>query len=268
MNRRKFLKKSSTGVAAAALLPLLSFQSRNFLRQDLYRAAELFKENGRTWLFDFWIYPILYENFNESTPEDKNLILKGHNDRTIIKLMYKAESLTQKTIDNKKLNFILYKIEKDKMIAGDYKFAKENFGKEIILEIHDKCHAIIRNEKLKLELKFGFSETLEEPACFLTSACVFQKGLPDDCKELTLLRSLRENVMKPNAKYSNLISEYEIIAPKMLININKASNKDEVLDYIYTHLVQPSVNYIESGKNEEAILHYTDFVQEMKNHYL
>ena len=74
--------------------------------------------------------------------------------------------------------------------------------------------------------------------------------------------------MKPNAKYNFLISEYEIIAPKMLININKSSNKNEVLDYIYTHLVQPSISYIESGENEVAIEHYTHFVQAMKAHYL
>lgn len=269
MNRRKFLKKSSTGVAAAAFLPLLSFTSKRYLPQDLYVAAELFEEKGRKWFFNFLISPIyIYENYNDTELKDKFLILEGQNDSTQVKLSYKIESLTQKTIDDKRLYFIQYKTEKDAMGADDYKFAKENFGKEIILEIHDKCHATIRNEKLKRELKFGFSKTVAEPECFLTTACVAHKGFPDDCKELTLLRNLRENVMKPNAKYNFLISEYEIIAPKMLININKSSNKNEVLDYIYTHLVQPSISYIESGENEVAIEHYTHFVQAMKAHYL
>lgn len=127
----------------------------------------------------------------------------------------------------------------------------------------------MRDSNLKLAVSFKYSDIDDAyNDCFLTSATVFHKGFSDDCKELTILRNLREKVMKPNPNYSSLISEYGIIAPKMLLNINAAANKDEILESIYENLILPSVSFVESGKNIKAIEHYTDFVYQMKKLYL
>lgn len=104
--------------------------------------------------------------------------------------------------------------------------------------------------------------------CFLTSACVFHKGLADDCYELQMLRQLRETVMKPTPEYNKLISEYELIAPAMLKNIYQADNKHEILDFIYDQLVLRSILLIEHNKPEQAIAYYANFVDIMKKEYL
>ena len=54
----------------------------------------------------------------------------------------------------------------------------------------------------------------------------------------------------------------------MLLNINKAENKNDILEVIYNQLVVPSVSLVQQGKEDDAIKYYTDFVQEMKSLYL
>ncbi len=104
--------------------------------------------------------------------------------------------------------------------------------------------------------------------CFLTSACVAHKGLDDDCYELTQLRQLREEFMRPQKIYSNLLQEYKVVAPQMLRKINVAENRDQILNTIYEQLVKPAVGFIEMGETEKAVLHYTRFVEQMKLLYL
>ncbi|WP_437920290.1 hypothetical protein [Sphingobacterium sp. LRF_L2] len=92
----------------------------------------------------------------------------------------------------------------------------------------------VKNTKKMAELyaEEKKSEDVGPYGCFLTTACVYHKGLPDDCYELELLRNLRESFMKPNPDYNALITEYKVIAPLMLINIYRAENKAEILDFI------------------------------------
>lgn len=266
MDRRKFLRKTSSGALAAALLPLLSFKESSLSKKDQYSVRELYKKNGKEWLISIIIIPDILTQFKESGDENKEVVIETF-DETSIPSYYKILALTEKTVDGKNLHFLSCRLQNDKTTSENYNFAKELFGKQVEIEIHDKCHAVIRNEKMDLKINLGFEKT-SESQCFLTSACVFHKNLPDNCYELTTLRALRENVMKPHPEYQKLISEYNIIAPQMLVKINKASNKNEILDHIYSHLVLPSVSLIESGKNEEAIEYYGNFVNEMKYLYL
>ncbi|MBD1434553.1 hypothetical protein H8B06_17140 [Sphingobacterium sp. DN00404] len=114
----------------------------------------------------------------------------------------------------------------------------------------------------------GTTTDSDDLDCFLTSACVFHKGLADDCYELQTLRQLRETAMRPIPEYDELISEYELIAPAMLKNIYRADNKHEILDCIYDQLVIPSILLIERNKPAEAIAYYANFVEMMKKEYL
>jgi len=270
MDRRKFLKKSSTGALAAAFLPLLSFTKHKTISTDKYQVKDRFYRDEKYWWLSFTINSDILSGFENSSEVDKELLINGDElTNQTIKLQYKAKSLTEKMIDSKNLHFIVYRLQKNKMDNNSYNFAKNHLGEKIVLEIHDKCHAVLRNEEKNLTISFSYGEKSQSTAdCFLTTACVFHKNLPDNCYELNTLRTLREKVMLPNPKYKALIEEYEIVAPKMLLNINTASNKGEVLDHIYSYLVLPSVSLVEAGKNEEAIEHYTRFVHEMKNLYL
>lgn len=104
--------------------------------------------------------------------------------------------------------------------------------------------------------------------CFLTSACTEARGLPDDCEELTLLRSFRDGYMKSLPQGQAEICEYYHIAPTIVARIHTLSNATEIFDKIYTELVLPCVDLIRSGNNEAAYIHYHNYVKFLQGQYI
>jgi hypothetical protein len=97
--------------------------------------------------------------------------------------------------------------------------------------------------------------------CFLTSACTHSKQLPDDCYELQTLRNFRDSYMKSSIKGNELVANYYNIAPTIVRKINRLKNKNEVYDYLYQTLVLPSLQYIESGEKETAMVYYKEYTE-------
>lgn len=270
MKRRNFLKKTSAGFVVAALLPALSFSSTKTVISQRFGSTEDFTFEGKDYDFQFDVEEVLLKNFKDEEEWQKRFLIRyGEGGNPYQGVKYIAEQHQKKTVDGKDLNFITFKISDNQESSEILRFGKENLGKEIEIEIHERCHAYLRNKKNDLEIYFKYKSPDDaDYDCFLTSACVHHKNLPDNCYELSSLRNLRDKIMLPNAQYSRLIREYKIVAPKMLLNINAASNKDEIMESIYVNLVLPSVCLIENDKNIEAIAHYRDFVEEMKMRYL
>lgn len=98
-----------------------------------------------------------------------------------------------------------------------------------------------------------FSES--SGGCFLTTACCEYKGLPDDCRELEILREFRDNILCKSVSGSALKQHYYEVAPGILDKLEKRSNKDEILDWIYCE-VQKIVSLVEKGEDDEAISRY------------
>lgn len=104
--------------------------------------------------------------------------------------------------------------------------------------------------------------------CFLTSACTEARGLPDDCEELTTLRAFRDGYMKAFPQGQADIREYYHIAPVIVAKIESLSNSKDIFDQIYTELVLPCVDLIQSNKNEETYTKYRDYVKLLQEQYL
>ena len=104
--------------------------------------------------------------------------------------------------------------------------------------------------------------------CFLTSACTAARGLPDDCHELTVLRSYRDNWLKQQPDGVLLIAHYYEVAPKIVGAIDKLENRLEIWDGVYRELVMPCVKMIEDGRYQEALELYHSFVTKYKKRYL
>lgn len=105
-------------------------------------------------------------------------------------------------------------------------------------------------------------------SCFLTSACVEAKGLPDDCHELTVLRRFREGYLRSLPEGRKEIAEYYLIAPQIVEAINKRADAPSIFDSIYEKLVRPCVEMIESGENENAHKLYLETVKHLQLQYL
>ncbi len=104
--------------------------------------------------------------------------------------------------------------------------------------------------------------------CFLTSACVEAKGLPDDCHELTVLRGFREGYLRSLPEGREEIAEYYFVAPQIVAAIRKRADALSAFDSIYEKLVRPCVEMIERGENEGAHKLYRNYVQQLQAQYL
>ncbi len=108
----------------------------------------------------------------------------------------------------------------------------------------------------------------DSSGCFLTSACVEAKGLPDDCYELTVLRRFREGYLRSLPKGCDEIAEYYFVAPQIVTEIKNRADSITVFDSIYERLVKPCVEMIERGENENAHVLYRTTVQQLQLEYL
>ena len=112
------------------------------------------------------------------------------------------------------------------------------------------------------------SSSSSSSSCFLTSACVEAKGLPDDCHELTVLRNFRDTFMKENEEYAPAICEYYHTAPSIVEKINAMPDRMQIYEDIYNDLVLPCVELIEKGENKDAYIKYRQYVLMLKERYL
>lgn len=273
MKRKEFLKKASSGVLAATVLPLLSFNKKREIEEyemDEYLCNDYLFFTNQKIKFALEISPDIYGN----GPHSLDKIITLNSQSTIYEICYDVRSRAKKIIDGQDGFKILCKFKPEKSYVPDeFKIEHGSLTNYITIYLIPR-HSLTVDFENKYKYLFKYTKTVKKGFdmnaydCFLTSACVFHKGLADDCKELTVLRNLRATKMNPNLEYQKLIAEYEIVAPQMLLNINKAENKNEILDVIYNQLVLPSVALVEKGKEDEAIKYYADFVQEMKMLYL
>ena len=104
--------------------------------------------------------------------------------------------------------------------------------------------------------------------CFLTSACVEHKQLPDDCYELQTLRAIRDMIVTWNDEMKALVEEYYHIAPQIVEKINASEDSDAVWEKLYNELVLKCVALYEENKIDDAVALYTDTVRTLKAQYL
>jgi len=104
--------------------------------------------------------------------------------------------------------------------------------------------------------------------CFLTTACIQSKNLPDDCDELQTLRNFRDNYLKKQAGGCKEIEHYYKIAPKIVEAINLLPEAESVYNSIYDTLITPCVLLIKNKQNHNAFLLYKHFVENLEAQFL
>ena len=103
--------------------------------------------------------------------------------------------------------------------------------------------------------------------CYLTTACVVARGLPDNCTELTTLRSFRDQWLKAQPGGSEEIREYYACAPTIVKRINSCPNAIEIWNKLFDELVSPCVAMIQSGQPETAHIKYRETARQLKEAY-
>lgn len=103
--------------------------------------------------------------------------------------------------------------------------------------------------------------------CFLTTACIRHKHLPDHCEELQLLRSFRDHYMRSSATGIRLVNDYYLLGPQLVSAIEKDKEKASTYRYIYG-CIQKACDKILRNKNQGAQNVYTKMVHQLSKKYL
>ena len=104
--------------------------------------------------------------------------------------------------------------------------------------------------------------------CYLTTACMNAKGnlFCDNCNELKILREFRDSYVKQ--KYPEDVVEYYKIAPKIVEEIRKLEDREEIFCKIYNELVVPCCELIINNQTEEAYIKYKSYSLLLYKQYL
>lgn len=103
--------------------------------------------------------------------------------------------------------------------------------------------------------------------CYLTSACMYAKGLPDDCYELETLRKFRDTWLGATEEGRVVVERYYEVAPRIVSAINETMDNKAVYETLYQKMVKPCVELIEQKKYEEALEVYRDSMLQLEKAY-
>jgi hypothetical protein len=104
--------------------------------------------------------------------------------------------------------------------------------------------------------------------CYLTTACCEQRGLPDDCHELTMLRKFRDEYVLGLPEGENIVADYYKTAPHIVEAISARDDAGKIWDRLYRGFIAPCVYFVEHGDNESAYVIYSSMVKRLKVEHL
>jgi len=90
-----------------------------------------------------------------------------------------------------------------------------------------------------------------ESGCLLTTACVQWAGLPDDCRELTLIRRLRDQHLRRRPGGERLIAVYYALAPALIRRIRAARDAEAIWTRLLAS-IRRTADLVEQDRAAEA----------------
>lgn len=126
------------------------------------------------------------------------------------------------------------------------------------------------NRVRKTDFWGNAKKAAKSSACFVTSACVEARGLPDDCYELCLLRLFRREYVAKRPDGARVLAEYEEKAPKIVSAINTLGPEKAraIYEDLYERGAERSVRLIQNGLWGEAYDLYQAICEELEKIYL
>lgn len=114
----------------------------------------------------------------------------------------------------------------------------------------------------------GREERDEGGGCFVATACVGSRGLPDDCEELRLMRGFRDGYVAALPGGEALIKEYYEKAPRIVEAINGREDRTLVYEELYSRWLAACLDLIAAGEEERALEHCADVLNGLAREYL
>ncbi len=103
--------------------------------------------------------------------------------------------------------------------------------------------------------------------CYITTAVCETLGRGDDCYELQLFRSYRDDYLQKAPGGEAQILDYYDIAPTIVKHISGTGCSEEIYQDVWDTYLSPCVRLIEDGELEECRDTYTRMVADLKDKY-
>lgn len=266
MKRRTFIKKGLATVAVAGLANSLLASKHKMLNYS-YSFSGTTILDGDNYSLILYLNSSEIKNFSKEKGYTITLELNKVSQQDYIKVLYKIDKVVK---DNSKSH--TYHVNASFASGTTHKIG-ENASKQLSNKslipsffrekisfsmLHDSIDYYIRlNTSTNEALTMYDHASMDD--CFLTSACVRAKNLPDNCYELQTLRNFRDDYMKNSDEGNLLIEQYYEVAPNIVKKINTLHNQKEVYNYMYETLVIPSLKYIQAGEKKVALEYYQEY---------
>ena len=108
-----------------------------------------------------------------------------------------------------------------------------------------------------------------ERRCIVTSATMqIHHGKDDNCDELQTFRKYRDTYLVNQPDGNDLLKEYYEIAPLIVNSINAKHDHKEIYAKFWNEVLEPCLEMMKNGKNEEVKAFYMKSVNELKKAHL
>ena len=271
MNRRKFLERTGALSVALAGLPLAVRKNKQIAISSYANKTDNTKAKRTGYTLE--LYHNAIRNFETATAGMKVVSVwafyyeEPEQIRHTKKFHY-TFTMTDVSQDKKDENFFIIKTTGAKRIESDLEWPKDLPANPVIrIKIDDSAALLNKSGKSFIDLKFQSPSDDDDMGCFITTACVAERGLADDCDELETLRFLRKNYMQKTVQGSELLREYFVPGPSVVSAIAECENRSEIYDYLYQQMIIPAVRMIKKGDYQQAVDWYEGFAATLKKKY-
>lgn len=100
--------------------------------------------------------------------------------------------------------------------------------------------------------------------CYLTTIVCEVLGQPDNCPTLNTLRVFREEILKKDEKYHDLLCEYDIVGPVIAEAIRSCLKPIVFSKFLLDTYIEPTVKCVHEEKYELAVMIYKHMVEQLK----
>lgn len=135
----------------------------------------------------------------------------------------------------------------------------------------DVLAAVWKKHFPKTELKAATSKEINAGFryrfCYITTAVCESQKKPDDCYELSLLRSFRDDYLLRSPDGEAMVHEYYDVAPSIVKHIGRREDADQIYEDIWQQYLSPCIRLIEADRKEECVELYRHMVYDLKEQY-
>ena len=245
MNRHLITRRAFARKCIGAALPILTLPASSVLAQ-----ATQVPQSGRFYCHsedpDFKI-SVSY-SFHHA--KGRLLIVHTYGTEKMIDVQYGSAVLNGNVVTLSKAI-----VDPENLCPDSTADTVPDFAKTIRIVLGPPVKLILADDR-----SFAMQDTSNEPVpeCFLSTACMISRGLPDDCVELQTLRHFRDGYLCGEVSDGPaLIRGYYAIAPGVVRGINALDDSTRIWDHVYHTLVSPTVAHIRAGRPSRAVDHYT-----------